>query len=254
MARMFRASLQSRPPLTILGPPTSQKDVCILRHDVISIIYWRAQACIKKAEKTDLVFEVTRMESELPRDGLWSWVPAMDAPKMTNPPEATAKHGQLRLDHYHIVRLGLSKRTKDLFTAEASLGLDTDPSDPNNTMGIISHMVSTIFASAHPTEQEHGSAWDYAIQSSFFEIYNEDPIHLLTGDDGRCEVQIHQDEEGHIIWGRLKEVSGKNTARVLTLLHKGSSIRRTNKTDMSAQSWIQQWEGIARDSPKSDPK
>ncbi|KAJ6550531.1 hypothetical protein B0H10DRAFT_1283879 [Mycena sp. CBHHK59/15] len=38
MTRTFRASLPSRPPLTILGPLTSQKDV-------------------EKTEKTDLVFE-----------------------------------------------------------------------------------------------------------------------------------------------------------------------------------------------------
>ncbi|KAJ6618850.1 hypothetical protein B0H10DRAFT_1877274 [Mycena sp. CBHHK59/15] len=114
--------------------------------------------------------------------------------------------------------------------------LDADPSDPNNAMGIIPRAVSTIFASARQTKQERGGAWDYAIKSSFIEIYNEDLIDLLTSDDGRREVQIREDKEGHIIWGGLKEVSVKNPAEVLALLRKGSSIRRTNETDMNAQS------------------
>ncbi|KAJ6576344.1 P-loop containing nucleoside triphosphate hydrolase protein, partial [Mycena sp. CBHHK59/15] len=114
--------------------------------------------------------------------------------------------------------------------------LDVDPSDPNNAMGIIPRAVSTIFASTRQTKQERGGAWDYAIKSSFIEIYNEDLIDLLTSDDGRHEVQIREDKEGHIIWGGLKEVSVKNPAEVLALLRKGSSIRRTNETDMNAQS------------------
>ncbi|KAJ7749534.1 kinesin domain-containing protein [Mycena maculata] len=116
--------------------------------------------------------------------------------------------------------------------------LDADPSDPNNGMGIIPRAVSTIFQSAKQLREERGGTWTYQIKSSFIEIYNEDLIDLLVDDTagGRREVQIREDKDGHIIWGGLREVNVKNPSEVMTLLRKGSSIRRTNETDMNAQS------------------
>ncbi|KAJ7633003.1 kinesin [Roridomyces roridus] len=116
--------------------------------------------------------------------------------------------------------------------------LDADPSDPNNGMGIIPRAVSTIFSSAKQLREERGGSWSYQIKSSFIEIYNEDLIDLLVEDTagGRREVQIREDKDGHIIWGGLREVNVKNPGEVMTLLRKGSSIRRTNETDMNAQS------------------
>jgi kinesin family protein 4/21/27 len=116
--------------------------------------------------------------------------------------------------------------------------LDADPSDPNNGMGIIPRAVSTIFSTAKHLREERAGAWTYTIKSSFIEIYNEDLIDLLVDDTGgaRREVQIREDKEGHIIWGGLREVAMKNPNEVMTLLRKGSSIRRTNETDMNAQS------------------
>ncbi|KAJ6525493.1 kinesin domain-containing protein [Mycena vulgaris] len=118
------------------------------------------------------------------------------------------------------------------------IDLDADPSDPNNGMGIIPRAVSTIFSSAKQLREERGSAWTYQIKSSFIEIYNEDLIDLLVDDNGgaRREVQIREDKDGHIIWGGLREMQVKNPSEVMTLLRKGSSIRRTNETDMNAQS------------------
>ncbi|KAJ7256457.1 hypothetical protein B0H12DRAFT_509620 [Mycena haematopus] len=116
--------------------------------------------------------------------------------------------------------------------------LDADPSDPNNGMGIIPRAVSTIFSTAKQLKEDRAGAWTYQIKSSFIEIYNEDLIDLLVDDTGgaRREVQIREDKEGHIIWGGLREVGVKNPNEVMTLLRKGSSIRRTNETDMNAQS------------------
>ncbi|KAF7337943.1 Kinesin-domain-containing protein [Mycena venus] len=116
--------------------------------------------------------------------------------------------------------------------------LDADPSDPNNGMGIIPRAVSTIFSAAKQLREDRAGAWTYQIKSSFIEIYNEDLIDLLTDDTGgaRREVQIREDKEGHIIWGGLREVAVKNPNEVMTLLRKGSSIRRTNETDMNSQS------------------
>ncbi|KAF9482822.1 kinesin domain-containing protein [Pholiota conissans] len=118
--------------------------------------------------------------------------------------------------------------------------LDMDPSDPNNNMGIIPRAVSSIFASARQLKEERGGAWNYNLKGSFVELYNEDLIDLLGLDDpnggARREVQIREDKEGHIIWGGLREVNVKNANEVMSLIKKGTSIRRTNETDMNAQS------------------
>ncbi|KAK0482548.1 kinesin domain-containing protein [Armillaria novae-zelandiae] len=119
------------------------------------------------------------------------------------------------------------------------MDLDADPSDPGNGMGIIPRAVSTIFSRARQLKEERGTAWNYSIKGSFIEIYNEDLIDLLSMDDtagGRREVQIREDKDGHIIWGGLREVNVKNSSEVMTLIRKGTSIRRTNETDMNAQS------------------
>uniref|UniRef100_A0A8H7Y0Q3 Kinesin motor domain-containing protein n=1 Tax=Psilocybe cubensis TaxID=181762 RepID=A0A8H7Y0Q3_PSICU len=117
--------------------------------------------------------------------------------------------------------------------------LDLDPTDPNNGMGIIPRAVSSIFASARQLKEERGNTWTYNLKGSFIEIYNEDLIDLLSLDDptgAKREVQIREDKEGHIIWGGLREVNVRNPNEVMGLLKKGTSIRRTNETDMNAQS------------------
>ncbi|KAH9030617.1 kinesin domain-containing protein [Lactarius pseudohatsudake] len=104
--------------------------------------------------------------------------------------------------------------------------LDADPLDPTNSIGII------------PRAVERGSAWSCSIKGSFIEIYNEDLIDLLV-DDGsgaRREVQIREGKDGSIIWGGLREVQVKNAAEVMNLIRQGTSIRRTNETEMNAQS------------------
>jgi hypothetical protein len=137
------------------------------------------------------------------------------------------------------------------------IDLDADPSDPGNDMGIIPRAVSNIFSRARQLKEERGGAWNYSIKGSFIELYNEDLIDLLSMDDtsgGRREVQIREDKDGHIIWGGLREVNVKNTPEVMkcvltfmlsttclteyghSLIRKGTSIRRTNETDMNAQS------------------
>ncbi|KAJ7074063.1 kinesin [Mycena amicta] len=116
------------------------------------------------------------------------------------------------------------------------IDLDADPSDPNNGMGIIPRSISKIFQTAKQLRDDRAGAWTYSVKSSFIEIYNEDLIDLLTDDTGRREVQIREDKDGHIIWGGLREVPVKNPSEVMTLLRQGSSIRRTNETDMNAQS------------------
>ncbi|KAF8636524.1 hypothetical protein AX17_003337 [Amanita inopinata Kibby_2008] len=119
------------------------------------------------------------------------------------------------------------------------IDLDADPSDPNNGMGIIPRAVSHIFSCARKQKEERAGAWNYNIKGSFVELYNEDLIDLLNMDDvsgGKREVQIREDKDGHIIWGGLREVNVRNANEVMTLIRQGTAIRRTNETDMNAQS------------------
>ncbi|KAL4077254.1 hypothetical protein V8B97DRAFT_1413252 [Scleroderma yunnanense] len=117
--------------------------------------------------------------------------------------------------------------------------LDANPSDPHNDMGIIPRAVSTIFSQAKKLKEERGPSWSYAIKGSFIEIYNEDLIDLLSSDDTggvRREVQIREAKDGSIIWGGLREVNVRSSSEVMNLIRQGTSIRRTNETDMNAQS------------------
>lgn len=117
--------------------------------------------------------------------------------------------------------------------------LDANPSDPHNGMGIIPRAVSTIFVQARKLKEERGASWNYTIKGSFIEIYNEDLIDLLSSDDTggvRREVQIREAKDGSIIWGGLREVTVRSNAEVMNLIRQGTSIRRTNETDMNAQS------------------
>lgn len=117
--------------------------------------------------------------------------------------------------------------------------LDADPSDPNNGMGIIPRAVSTIFSQARKLKEQRGGTWNYSIKGSFIEVYNEDLIDLLSSDEAtglRREVQIREGKDGSIIWGGLREVTVRNSNEVMHLIRQGTAIRRTNETDMNAQS------------------
>ncbi|KAG8217665.1 kinesin-domain-containing protein [Butyriboletus roseoflavus] len=119
------------------------------------------------------------------------------------------------------------------------IDLDANPSDPNNGMGIIPRAVSTIFSQAKKLKDERGGSWNYSIKGSFIEVYNEDLIDLLSSDEAtgaRREVQIREGKDGSIFWGGLREVNVRNSNEVMNLIRQGTSIRRTNETEMNAQS------------------
>ena len=119
--------------------------------------------------------------------------------------------------------------------------LDSDPSvaaEANNGMGIIPRSVASIFNQISQLKHDRGTGWSCTLKGSFIEIYNEDLIDLLASEDPsmRREVQIREEKDGTILWSGLKEVPVRSTAEVMGLLRQGSSIRRTNETDMNAQS------------------
>ncbi|KAF9227741.1 kinesin-domain-containing protein [Gyrodon lividus] len=119
------------------------------------------------------------------------------------------------------------------------IDLDANPSDPNNGVGIIPRAVSTLFSQARKLKEERGGSWNFSIKGSFIEVYNEDLIDLLSTDEGsgvRREVQIREGKDGSIIWGGLREVNVRSSNEVMNLIRQGTSIRRTNETDMNAQS------------------
>ncbi|PIL24290.1 hypothetical protein GSI_14043 [Ganoderma sinense ZZ0214-1] len=134
------------------------------------------------------------------------------------------------------------------------IDLDADPTDPSNGMGIIPRSISMIFTRCRELKEQRAGTWNYSIKGSYIELYNEDLIDLLAdGTAGKRDVQIREDKQGHIIWEGLREVTVKNANDVMnipvgvaprtvltlpspSLIRQGASIRRTNETDMNAQS------------------
>ncbi|EST05085.1 Kinesin, motor domain protein [Kalmanozyma brasiliensis GHG001] len=103
-------------------------------------------------------------------------------------------------------------------------------------MGIIPRAVARIFSAMRINK---ASGTQYSAKVSFIEIYNEDLIDLLGGavdGEARPHVQIREGKNGQIIWSGLREVKVANVAEVMNHLLQGSSVRRTNETDMNAQS------------------
>ena len=108
---------------------------------------------------------------------------------------------------------------------------------PDPQMGIIPRAVGQIFSQMR-TNMNKSGAIQYSAKASFIEIYHEDLIDLLADPDGdsRPLVQIREGKGGQIIWSGLREVKVQNVADVMNYLEQGSQIRRTNETDMNAQS------------------
>lgn len=95
--------------------------------------------------------------------------------------------------------------------------IDADPTDPSNGMGIIPRAVYTIFSRCRDIKEQRGNAWNYNLKGSFIELYNEDLIDLLSLEEGngKRDVQIREDKQGHIIWEGLREVTVRNPNEVL---------------------------------------
>ncbi|KAH8117048.1 kinesin [Phellopilus nigrolimitatus] len=143
------------------------------------------------------------------------------------------------LDGFNCTILAYGQTSSGKTYSMTGVDLDADPSDPYNGMGIIPRAISEIFSRAATLKEERAGSWQCSIKGSFIELYNEELIDLLSYDDtrgGRREVQIREDKRGHIIWDGLREVSVRNANEVMGLIRQGTSIRRTNETDMNAQS------------------
>lgn len=109
---------------------------------------------------------------------------------------------------------------------------------PDPEMGIIPRAVAQLFDAMNAAKAKSGGSIQYTLKASFIEIYNEDLIDLFADADGdaRPLVQIREDKLGHIFWSGLREVKVNNVADVMNYLVQGSAVRRTNETDMNAQS------------------
>ncbi|EED81324.1 predicted protein, partial [Postia placenta Mad-698-R] len=142
------------------------------------------------------------------------------------------------IDGFNCTILAYGQTSSGKTFTMTGVDLDADPNDPYNGMGIIPRAVSTIFARCRELKQERGDSWSYSLKGSFIEIYNEDLIDLLNMEEGlgKREVQIREDKQGHIIWEGLREVNVKGPSEVMSLIRQGTAIRRTNETDMNAQS------------------
>lgn len=111
-----------------------------------------------------------------------------------------------------------------------------EPSDWDPDTGIIPRAIADIFYCIN-RDTRPGSS--YTLTVSFIELYNEDLIDLLADSDRpaalRPLVQIRQDK-GQIVWSGMNEMPVYGVADVMDLLAQGNAVRRTNSTDMNAQS------------------
>ncbi|KZP01048.1 kinesin-domain-containing protein [Calocera viscosa TUFC12733] len=104
---------------------------------------------------------------------------------------------------------------------------------PPASSGIIPRALHSIFSRL--PDGRGGASFEARV--AYVELYNEDLIDLLVEEgEPRREVMIREDKDGRIKWEGLKEVSVKSVGDVLNLLRHGGSLRRTNETDMNAQS------------------
>ncbi|PWN29997.1 kinesin-domain-containing protein [Jaminaea rosea] len=108
---------------------------------------------------------------------------------------------------------------------------------PDPQVGIIPRAVAEVFTQMKQMQARNNGV-QFTAKVSFIEIYNEELIDLLNETEGdmRPLVQIREDKAGHILWSGLREPKVQGVTDVMNLLLQGSSIRRTNETDMNAQS------------------
>lgn len=111
-----------------------------------------------------------------------------------------------------------------------------EPAAWEGDTGIIPRAIAEIFYLIN-RDTRPGSS--YKLSVSFIELYNEDLIDLLADTDRPAElrplVQIRQDK-GQIVWSGMNEMPVHGVADVMALLAQGNAVRRTNQTDMNAQS------------------
>lgn len=145
------------------------------------------------------------------------------------------------LDGYNVTVLAYGQTSSGKsYTMGTSLG-DVDfealvnGGRPDPQVGIIPRAVAEIFNSLQSKES---SAHRATAKTSFIEIYNEELIDLLADhdDENRPLVQIREDKHGKILWSGLREKTVNSVTDVMNLLLQGSMARRTNETEMNAQS------------------
>jgi hypothetical protein len=100
----------------------------------------------------------------------------------------------------------------------------------NESDGIIPRAIGDIF---NLDELEGKSQ----ISISYLEIYNDDPIDLLSSSPGsRADIQVFENSKGQITWTGVTLVPVKGLEDVLRLLDQGSLHRRTGHTAMNSNS------------------
>ena len=110
--------------------------------------------------------------------------------------------------------------------------------------GLVPRAVAEIFRRCAEEERLAGGRANLQFEAtnSFVELYNEDLLDLLSSSDPsipaseRPQLSIREDKDGHIIWSGLKEIKVASKEDVMANLRSGTALRRTNETDMNAQS------------------
>eukprot|EP00160_Parvularia_atlantis_P002777 Unigene12311_Nuclearia_a/m.37415 Unigene12311_Nuclearia_a/g.37415 ORF Unigene12311_Nuclearia_a/g.37415 Unigene12311_Nuclearia_a/m.37415 type:complete len:250 (-) Unigene12311_Nuclearia_a:48-797(-) len=112
----------------------------------------------------------------------------------------------------------------------APQGLDDD-----RTRGMIPRAVHQIF---EQTQQLHEKGWQYKMEVSFVEIYNESIRDLLgngADDDKKHEIK-HNEKTGTTTVSDVRVVDVTSAHQIFALLHKATETRSVGRTQMNERS------------------
>jgi kinesin family protein C1 len=99
--------------------------------------------------------------------------------------------------------------------------------------GMIPRSVAQIFMAA---EKLRSRGWDFEIEASFLEIYNESVRDLLGSQSKPLKHDIKHDSRGHTTVTNLKTVKVSNPQQVHDLIARADANRACGKTNMNERS------------------
>ncbi|CAG8698268.1 15546_t:CDS:2, partial [Dentiscutata erythropus] len=112
-----------------------------------------------------------------------------------------------------------------------TLGLPNDVPQSNESKGIISRSMSTLFSCINSAQYK---ARKFAMRISFVEIHDNFLIDLLGDKDSQALVR--EDSNNRIYWKNMKEIKVNSVDEIMRLLSRGALNRKNSNLDTNASS------------------
>ncbi|OQR69456.1 kinesin protein KIFC1-like [Tropilaelaps mercedesae] len=141
------------------------------------------------------------------------------------------------LDGYNVCIFAYGQTgTGKTYTMEGPPGLDFDDQSQAKHFGIIPRALHRVF---ELTEERFTDGWEYALEASFLEIYNETLHDLLDRDKGKeCQLRQAADpQRGEVVFvDNLTTVSVKSIRQIAQLIEKARRNRSVAATKCNERS------------------